>query len=55
MTLLDFGVARNQERGLLLTRTGALVGTPGYMHQNKAKGSPRIRPSADIFALGCIP
>lgn len=54
VTLLDFGVARNQERGLLLTRTGALVGTPGYMAPEQAKGVREIEPSADIFALGCI-
>lgn len=54
VTLLDFGIARNQERGLLLTHTGALVGTPGYMAPEQAKGVRELEPSVDIFALGCI-
>jgi serine/threonine protein kinase len=54
VTLLDFGVARGQKISAGLTQTGALVGTPGYMAPEQARGRAELRPSADIFALGCV-
>ena len=50
--LLDFGVARDVAAPPL-TRTGALVGTPGYMAPEQARGK-RAAPAADVFALGCV-
>lgn len=52
--LLDFGVARQQQRAMSLTRTGAMVGTPGYMAPEQARGQRDLGPSADIFSLGCV-
>ncbi|MFO0578601.1 MAG: protein kinase [Polyangia bacterium] len=52
--LLDFGVARQQKRAMSLTRTGAMIGTPGYMAPEQARGLRNIGPSADIFSLGCV-
>lgn len=54
VTLLDFGVARTQRITAGLTQTGALVGTPGYMAPEQARGRAELRPSADVFALGCV-
>jgi serine/threonine-protein kinase len=35
------------------TQAGALLGTPGYMAPEQARGEP-IGPPADVYALGCI-
>ncbi|APR83249.1 serine/threonine protein kinase [Minicystis rosea] len=51
--LLDFGLARGRD-GLRLTRTGALLGTPGYMAPEQVRGDPTIDPAADLFALGAV-
>ena len=55
--IADFGLARATEGGLSLTRSGTLVGTPGYMAPEQAGGSRRgvpIGPATDIYALGVI-
>jgi tetratricopeptide (TPR) repeat protein len=51
--LLDFGVAR-RPGGLGLTQTGAMIGTPGYMAPEQARGQKDIDARADVFALGCV-
>ncbi len=51
--VLDFGVARlgaTQHQ----TQTGVLVGTPGYMAPEQARGDAKVGPSVDVFALGCV-
>jgi eukaryotic-like serine/threonine-protein kinase len=50
--LLDFGVARADRT--TITKTGALVGTPGYMAPEQVRGEGVVGPPADIFALGCV-
>lgn len=52
--ILDFGVARWLGHTLQMTRTGMLIGTPGYMAPEQARGQTDIGPSADVFALGCM-
>lgn len=37
-----------------LTRAGAIVGTPGFMSPEQAKGSSEVGPAADIWALGAV-
>ncbi|HEX3759608.1 MAG TPA: protein kinase [Kofleriaceae bacterium] len=51
--LLDFGIAH--KAGLpALTRTGTMVGTPGYMAPEQARGHQALDARADVFALGCV-
>jgi len=51
--ILDFGVAR-LAHGSMVTRTGAVLGTPAYMAPEQARGDHEIDGRADIFALGCV-
>jgi eukaryotic-like serine/threonine-protein kinase len=51
--IVDFGVARGVT-GPSLTQTGALVGTPGYMAPEQARGGREVDARADVFALGCV-
>src|SRR5882724_7195974 len=50
--MLDFGVARVSDARA--TRTGIMIGTPGYMAPEQARGSKEVGPRADVFALGCV-
>ena len=52
--LIDFGVARRIGDSQRLTWTGTLVGTPGYMSPEQARGVKAIDARADLFALGCV-
>ncbi len=49
--LVDFGVARSGEHTLGLTATSMVVGTPGFMAPEQARGEP-ASPAADVFSLG---
>jgi tetratricopeptide (TPR) repeat protein len=51
--VLDFGVVR-QSRGARATRTGAMIGTPGYMAPEQVRGARDVDARADVFALGCV-
>jgi hypothetical protein len=54
--LLDFGVVRRLDPSASLgrTRAGAMVGTPGYMAPEQARGEQGIDARADLYALGCV-
>ncbi|MBW2523453.1 MAG: protein kinase [Deltaproteobacteria bacterium] len=54
LKLLDFGLARLSAGGAALTRTGAMLGTPGYMAPEQARGEKTIDTRTDVFALGCV-
>jgi serine/threonine-protein kinase len=54
--VLDFGLAcpaRRSGEEALKTAAGAILGTPGYMAPEQARGET-ADPRADIFALGCL-
>ncbi len=50
--LVDFGIARMGQRRM--TQTGALLGTPGYMAPEQARGEGDVGPAVDMFALGTV-
>ncbi|MGB1017233.1 MAG: protein kinase domain-containing protein, partial [Nannocystaceae bacterium] len=53
--LLDFGIALTTEADLSrFTRTGAAMGTPGYMAPEQALGLQTIDHRADIYGLGAL-
>jgi eukaryotic-like serine/threonine-protein kinase len=52
--LLDFGLARVAGIHGAATITGAVLGTPGYMAPEQAKGDSTIDARADVFSLGCV-
>ncbi len=55
LRLLDFGIARVDDAGGSLTRTGNVLGTPGYMSPEQARGDKRyVDARADVFSLGCV-
>ncbi|WP_437735863.1 protein kinase domain-containing protein [Sorangium sp. So ce1335] len=54
VTLLDFGVAHVAGAGQELTMPGVMLGTPGYMAPEQARGEVAIDARADVFALGCV-
>ncbi|MEU4820718.1 serine/threonine-protein kinase [Actinomadura sp. NPDC023710] len=53
LRVIDFGIARavEGEEGTQLTRTGALVGTPGFMSPEQALGRD-LTTASDVFSLG---
>ncbi|HWO17842.1 MAG TPA: protein kinase, partial [Kofleriaceae bacterium] len=58
--ILDFGIAR-REGQTQLTRSGVMLGTPGYMAPEQARNAVQdseegggVDPRVDVFALGCV-
>ena len=52
--ILDFGIARRLAASDLVTATGMVLGTPGYMAPEQARGERELSPAADMFSLGCV-
>ncbi len=52
--LVDFGIARLEHETGVLTRAGAVLGTPSFMSPEQARGSIKISAAADVWALGCV-
>jgi len=53
--VIDFGIARALEAvtGSGVTRTGASVGSPGFMSPEQVRGAP-LTPACDVFSLGSV-
>ncbi|MFG3226938.1 protein kinase [Kitasatospora sp. NPDC048194] len=50
--VIDFGIARAAEgQDTKLTRTGAVIGSPGYMSPEQVEGR-ELTPASDVFSLG---
>lgn len=52
--LLDLGVARLTSGARQATHSGVMIGTPGYMAPEQARGQRDVDARADVFALGCV-
>ncbi len=51
----DFGLAKRLDGDSRQTRTGAVLGTPGYMAPEQAAGRTRdLGPATDVYGLGAI-
>ncbi|HEU5130406.1 MAG TPA: serine/threonine-protein kinase [Glycomyces sp.] len=53
--LLDFGVSRavDYSTSTALTRTGGVIGSPGYMSPEQAEAK-ELTEQSDVFSLGCL-
>ncbi len=54
LKILDFGIARRDRETAVLTYTGGILGTPGYMSPEQIQGSSGQRPQMDVYSLGCV-
>jgi eukaryotic-like serine/threonine-protein kinase len=50
--VIDFGISRAAEASVL-TQTGTVMGSPGFMSPEQAQGRP-VGPSSDVFSLGAV-
>ena len=50
--IIDFGISRAAE-ATILTGTGLVVGSPGFMSPEQAQGHP-VGPPSDVFSLGAV-
>ncbi|MFE5329276.1 bifunctional serine/threonine-protein kinase/transporter substrate-binding domain-containing protein [Embleya sp. NPDC056575] len=51
--VIDFGIARMVREANGPTRTGHLVGTPGFLSPEQARGD-EVGPASDVFAVGLV-
>ncbi|MFH9349998.1 serine/threonine-protein kinase [Kitasatospora sp. NPDC017646] len=51
--LIDFGITRALDATSALTRSGSVIGSPGYMSPEQARGTA-VGPPSDVFSLGAV-
>jgi serine/threonine protein kinase len=51
--ILDLGLTRRARENVNLTQSGLIVGTPGFLSPEQARGEP-LDPRSDLFSLGCV-
>ncbi|MGW0960373.1 protein kinase domain-containing protein [Streptomyces gelaticus] len=51
--VIDFGIAQAFD-ATRLTRTGVVVGSPGYISPEHVNGSQSLVPASDVFCLGAV-
>ncbi|QLY28167.1 protein kinase [Nocardia huaxiensis] len=51
--VIDFGIAQSLGDGQTVTITGGVIGTPGFMSPEQARGD-FVGPAGDIFSLGSV-
>ncbi|MEZ4335611.1 MAG: serine/threonine-protein kinase [Sandaracinaceae bacterium] len=52
--LLDFGIAKLLEGGVVQTQAGAMLGTPGYMSPEQMRGVGDLTAASDVWGVGVI-
>jgi serine/threonine protein kinase len=52
--IFDFGLAKNIEASVHLTRPGMAMGTPAYMSPEQAEGERKVDGRADVYSLGAV-
>ena len=51
--IMDFGLAREIDASVALTKTGAVIGTVAYMSPEQCRGA-RLDPRSDLYSLGVL-
>lgn len=52
--LIDFGIARSAMAPRAITGTGIMVGTPGFVSPEQARGLTTVGAPSDVWSLGCV-
>ena len=52
--VVDFGLVREIEPDVVLTRAGRIAGTPAYMSPEAISSPEQVGAASDIYALGCV-
>jgi len=54
VTIMDFGIVKEERSAEPLTRTGLVFGTPEYMAPEQAQGHAVPGPTTDLYSLGVV-
>ncbi len=53
--IMDFGLAKLENSGSMITKDGKVLGTPAYMPPEQVKGRCKVvGPASDIYSLGVV-